>query len=150
MDIASNVISVATIKNISYITVFFATAEYLGFENEITLALMILMCIDVMLGITRAAIVDGTHTVRSAIWTRGVLAKILLITALFSCALAAKSLGFQASPLINGTLNVLMLSELYSILGNIHSIKTGKPKAEFDAIAWMLNQIKNLLEKSIK
>ena len=143
-------ISLVQIKNMSYVAVYFATAEYLGFSTETTLALTILMIIDVATGITRSAMVEGTGSVRSSIWTRGILAKLLLITAIFSVALASKSVGIQAIVLANGALNVLLLSELYSILGNIYSIKNKQPKTEFDAVAWMLSQIKELLSRSLK
>lgn len=147
---AASPLSVAYIKNVSYIGVFFVTAEYLGFSVEVTSIFVSLMMLDVFTGVIRAYTLDGGRAIRSSIGTRGILAKVLLITALFSVALASKAVGIEAAPLANGAMNVLILSELYSILGNIRSIKTKQPKAEFDAVTWMLTQVKTLLEKTIK
>ena len=150
MDSASHIATITWIKNVSYIAAFFAMGEYLGFETEVMAIFSTLMIIDVFTGITRAGVVEGRSALRSAIGTRGILAKILLITALFSVALAGKGVGVEAAALANGAMGVLILSEAYSILGNIHSIRTRKPKAEFDAVTWMLAQVRFLLEKTIK
>lgn len=150
MESVGHLAHVAWLKNLSYIGMFFVTAEYFGFSTESTAIFVALMTIDVFTGVTRAAIVEGGSSVRSAVWTRGVLAKLLLMTALFSMAIASKGVGIDGAPFANGAINVLILSELYSILGNIHSIRTRKPKAEFDSVAWLLAHVRSLLEKTIK
>lgn len=150
MEGAANIGYIVTFKNLSYVVAFFSMAEYLGFSTEITSIFVALMIIDVLTGVTRAAVVDGVSAIRSAIGTRGILAKLLLITAIFSVALAGKGVGIEAAALANGAMGVLVLSELYSILGNIHSIRTRKPKSEFDSVTWMLAQVRALLEKTIK
>lgn len=142
--------SLTVLKNLSYIAAFFAFGEYLGFETEVMAIFVSLMIIDVFTGVVRAYVVEGGKAVRSAIGTRGILAKVLLITAIFSVALAGKGIGVEAVAFANGAMGVLILSEAYSILGNIHSSRTRKPKAEFDAVTWMLAQVRFLLEKTIK
>lgn len=150
MDTATHITHFAWIKNVSYIAAFFAFGEYLGFETEVMAIFVTLMILDVFTGIIRAYIVEGGSALRSAIGTRGILAKILLITAIFSVAMAGKGVGVEAQALANGAMGVLIFSEAYSILGNIHSTRTRKPKAEFDAVTWMLAQMRSLLEKTVK
>lgn len=150
MDSASHITHLAWIKNVSYIAAFFAFGEYLGFGTEIMGIFVTLMIIDVITGIIRAYVVEGGSALRSAIGTRGILAKLLLMAAIFSVALAGKGVGIEAESLANGAMGVFILSEAYSILGNIHSTKTRKPKAEFDAVTWLLAQVRILLEKTIK
>ena len=150
MNDASTIVHIGWIKNVSYIAAFFAFGEYLGFETEVMAIFVTLMILDVFTGVIRAYVVEGGSALRSAIGTRGILAKLLLITAIFSVALAGKGVGIEAQALANGAMGVLILSELYSILGNIHSARNRKPKAEFDAVAWMLSQVRFLLEKTVK
>lgn len=150
MESATHLTHIAWIKNVSYIAAFFAFGEYLGFETEVMAIFVTLMIIDVFTGVIRAYVVEGGKALRSAIGTRGILAKVLLITAIFSVALAGKGVGVEAQALANGAMGVLILSEAYSILGNIHSIRTRKAKAEFDAVSWMLAQLRSLLEKTLK
>lgn len=150
MDSATHITHFAFFKNLSYVAAFIATVEYLGFSPETTGIFVVLMIIDVITGTTRAAVVEGRRSIRSSVWTRGILAKVMLMTAIFSVAITGKAVGIEATSLANAAINVLILSELYSILGNIHSIKTGKPKSEFDAVAFILGRVKSLLEKSLK
>lgn len=142
-----HLVTLTAIKNSTYVLVFAVTMEYLGFNPHSMGILIALMTVDVITGIVRACVQEGCHTVRSSIGVRGVLAKILLLTALFSVGIAGKGVGFEMNSIVQGAVNILIIAELYSILGNIHSARTGKKKNEFDAVAFILKQIKNLLTK---
>ncbi len=139
-----------TLKNLSYLGVFFVTTEYLGFNPEALSVLIVLMSVDVATGVIRACAQEGCRSIKSSIGMRGVLAKILVLTGLFCVALAGKGVGFDMNGLVQGAVNIFILSELYSVLGNIHSARTGKKKNEFDAVAYMLNSVKDLLRKYVK
>lgn len=141
---------IVIVKNISYVAAFLATVEWLGFNTQSLSIFIILMVLDVFTGIVRSCVTEGCHTIRSSIGIRGMLSKILLLTALLSVALASKAVGFEPTLLAQGMVNVLILAELYSILGNIYSAKTGKKKVEFDAVKYMLDRVKELLIKSLK
>jgi toxin secretion/phage lysis holin len=137
-------------KNLSYVLAYIATVEWLGF-NPLSLNIFVaLMIIDVITGVVRACQVEGCHTLKSSIGIRGVLSKILLLTALFSIALTAKGMGYTVDNLVQGAVSVLTLGELYSILGNIHSARTGKPKQEFDAVTYLLSKVKDSLKQVLK
>lgn len=145
-----NLSLLAIIKNISYVAAFIATVEWLGFNAQALTIFIMLMLIDVFTGVVRSCVNEGCHSIKSSIGIRGVLSKILLLTALLSMALTSKAIGFEPKLLAQGTVNVLILAELYSILGNIHSAKTGKKKVEFDVVKYMLDRVKELLNNALK
>lgn len=145
------IIPVAVVaKNSSYLLVFFASIEYLGFNPEALGILGALMLIDIVTAICRVWLNEGGQNIRSAVLKRGVTAKLLLITGLFAVAISSKAFGFEMHDFAQGVVSVIILGELYSILGNIHSARTGEVKVEFDAVAWMLSKVKEMLAKLIK
>lgn len=144
----AHVVTVA--KNFSYFVAFVVSMEWLGLDARAVTIFAVLMVIDTITGVLRAGIVDGGRTVRSALLKRGILAKLLVLTALFSVALTAKGIGFDIGAVTQSAVSVLMLGELYSILGNVHSIRTGKHKVEFDAVAFLLGRVRTLIQKMVK
>lgn len=142
--------TVSLIKNFSYVVAFVASLEWLGLSPQAITIFAALMVIDVITGITRAFLVSGGQSVRSATLKRGILAKLLVLAALFSVALTGKGVGFDISHLVQAAVNVLILGELYSILGNVHSVRTGNQKVEFDAVAFLLARVKELINKALK
>lgn len=143
-------VTVSAFKNLSYVVAFVASLEWLGLNPQEISIFATLMVIDVFTGIARAAVVEGGRSVRSAILKRGILAKLLVLTALFSVALAGKGVGFDMTDLVQSAVSVLILGELYSILGNIYSVRSGKQKVEFDAVAFLFARVRDLLEKALK
>jgi small basic protein len=146
----SEIATITTLKNTTYVIVFLATIEYLGFNPESVALFTTLMVIDVFTGIVRACAQEGCQSVKSAIGVRGILAKILLLAGIFSVGIAGKGAGFAMQGTLQGVINVLILAELYSVWGNIHSALSGKKKNEFDAVAFILKQIKAALIKYLK
>ena len=138
------------VKNLSYIAVFIASIEWLGFNPQSLTIFGGLMLMDVVTGVARSIAVDKGNSFTSALLKRGLISKFLLLSALFSIALASKGLGYQVDILVQGAVNVLMLGELYSILGNVHSARTGLPKHEVDAVAWLLAGVKKILRNYVK
>jgi hypothetical protein len=137
-------------KNSSYLLVFFASLEYLGFNPEALGILGTLMLLDIATAIARVWLNEGGQNIRSSVLKRGITAKLLLITGLFAVAISSKGFGLDMQQFAQAVVSVLTLGELYSILGNIHSARTGETKVEFDAVAWMLGRVKEMLAKLIK
>lgn len=137
-------------KNTSYVLAFIASIEWLGFDPQSLGIYAALMIIDVITGVLRAGMVDGCRSVTSANGKRGVLSKILALSGLFAVGLMGKGVGFDVAGIMQGVVTVFILAETYSILGNVYSARTGKPKLEFDAIAWLTLQIRELLLKFVK
>lgn len=138
-------------KNISYVVAIFLTStNYLNISAESATILGILIVVDVVTGVAKAGSIYGGSAIKSSILERGVLAKLLLVLIPACIALAGKAVGVELSSIAQDTLNVLVLSELYSIVGNIYAVKTGVDKVEFDAVAYVLGQLKGLLKNFIK
>ena len=140
----------AVAKNVGYIAAFFVGTTWLGFEPQSVAIFATLMTLDVVTGVARAYLVQGGTSVRSAILSKGIIAKLLLLLVPIAAALALKGVGFQPQLLAQGVINILILSEAYSILGNIHSALTRSVKNEFDAVAVVLNVIKKALDNTIR
>jgi len=142
--------STVTLKNFSYLIVFWYSFEYLGFHPETMTILGILMILDVLTGITRVWLNEGGRQIKSAVLKRGVTAKILLLAGLLATALSSRAMGLEFQNFAQAALTVIILGELYSILGNVHSARTGTPKVEFDAVAWMLARVRDLITAIVK
>lgn len=140
----------ALIKNSSYFIAFIASIEWLGFKPQIIAIFFVLMVMDIITALLRVTMNEGASEMKSAPLKRGLTAKFLLASGLFSMALATKGIGFDFQNIAGGMMNILILGELYSILGNVHSARTGQPKSEFDAVAYLLNKVKANLDKFIK
>lgn len=138
---------IALAKNASYAVAFILSLEYFGFRPESIYVFATLMMIDVVTGVIRSSIVDGGKSIRSSTLQNGLLSKLLLMLVPFTIALAGKGVGFEMQGVAQGAVTILILSEAYSIVGNIHSALTRKPKQEYDAVALILSGIKSLLEK---
>jgi hypothetical protein len=137
-------------KNSTYVMAFLASVQYLGFHPE-TLAIFTgLMLIDLVTGIARTLKNHGGKGITSSGLRDGVLKKTLLLVALFTLGLTGKGVGFDLTRLIQASVTVLILAECYSILGNVHSATTGKSKNEFDAISYILDQVKQVITKITK
>lgn len=140
----------ALIKNGSYVAAFMLGLDYLNLTPISVEVLAWFIVADMITGILRTIVLHGGASFKSSIWERGLVAKSLIIFLPFGVALAGKGIGVDISYLAQNCLNVFILSELYSIIGNIYSIKTGSVKVEFDAIGWLYNGVKDLLKKFIK
>jgi len=144
---STTVITVTSLKNTSYIAAFAASVTYIGIVPETMALFALLMVIDVITGIARSAFNKGCRSINSRTARKGIVAKLMLMLAVFSIGITAKILGYDASGYVQATMVILSLGELYSIIGNIHSMRTGKPKVEFDAVSLLLKKVRTMLDK---
>ena len=143
----ANISLVTAVKNVSYLSAFLISANFVGFQPESLAILIGLMVMDVFTGIVRSAVVNGGASIKSAVGIKGLLAKLLVLTALFSFALAAKEVGFSGTALAEGVVMTFILAETYSILGNVHSALSKSNKIEYDAVSNLMKVAKGLLGK---
>ena len=143
--LTDNVLSTTSAKNISYVLGFIYASQYLGFNPDSIATLMFLMIVDVVTGVTRSALVNGAVSIKSSVGIKGLLTKILVLTGLFSFALALKSVGFEAQSMAQGIVMIFILAETYSILGNIVASINKSNKVEYDAVAFLMSRVKSLL-----
>lgn len=110
----------------------------------------VLMIADTITGVIRSGVIRGWQSITSKELSIGVLAKGTLILVPLLIALAGKGIGFDLTFLATSTLNILILAELYSSISNIESIRRRKDVLEFDAVNYMLDKIRTLLEQTVK
>lgn len=143
------IISLAALKNTGYVVAFFATTRYLGISKESILVLTAVIVIDIITGVLKSAALRGWRSITSSKFSAGVLAKLLLILIPVTLALAGKGVGLDMALITQGSISVLILSQVYSIIGNIHSMQTLDEKNEFDAVAFIMRQLRDILESSM-
>lgn len=138
----------ATLKNASYIAAFVASVRYIGFNPEALAIYTLLMLVDVATGVVRTYVISGGQAITSDALKFGVLKKVLALIALFTIGIAAQGVGFDLHKFVHGIVVVFILGEAYSILGNIHSARTGSKKVEFDAVEYALGRVGALLVRA--
>ena len=142
-------LTATTLKNSGYVAVFAASLNYIGVVPETMVLFALLMVIDLITGIMRSAVNEGGKSIKSHIARRGIIAKVLLLLTVFSIGVTAKVLGYDAGTYVQATIAILSLGELYSIIGNVHSARTGKPKVEFDAVAIILKKVRDFIDQTM-
>lgn len=143
------------LENLLLVPVWFKNATYvmaafIGIEHNALLAFISLMVCDVIVGVIASAKCCGWKSVTSHRLAFGLLSKILMVGIPFFVALAGTANGYDLKYLINSSIMILSFSELYSVIGNIYSIKTGKRVPEFDAVSVVLQNVRAVLEGIVK
>lgn len=147
MEPPSQLITAGALKNLSYIAAFLVAVEYLGLSSTAVGMLAVLLIIDFITGVIRAGFVDGAKTLRSSTGMRGMVAKAIVFIIPFVLAIAGRGAGMDLTAIAASSITIFILSTTYSILGNIHSLSTGKPKQEIDAISWLYRTVGDMLKK---
>ena len=117
---------------------------YTGMAVEPAVILAILMVVDFFSGITKAWVTG--EPISSAKMKAGAAGKLLLLMIPLVLALAAKGMGVQWTWIVAWCVNVMILSEAYSFISNVYSIKTKKALPEWDAIAMIGGRLRQILE----
>ena len=144
---ATQISAWAAIKNSSYVAAFIISAQYLNLAPESIGMLTILIVVDIVTGIVKSGVLHGWRTIRSSRLAAGTLSKMLLLLIPVTLAVAGKGVSIDMTSLAQGSITVLILSQLYSVIGNIHAVQTKSEKNEFDAVAFILRSIRDLLER---
>lgn len=128
----------------AFIFAFAWVLAYTGLPVEPSVILGVLMLIDLAFGVASA---KATKTAISSHRMRvGMQSKATIFTIPLVMALAAKGLGADFYYLVNWIVYVFILSEVYSIIGNAYTIKTGKQAPEWDAISFLLARLRAVIE----
>jgi len=135
------------LNNIWYAIAFSCgtVCNYLEISQEAIFILTILMLVDTFTGIIKTIALKKKPT--SSRLSLGILSKVTLMLIPFCLALAGKGIGLELITVALGTINVLILSETYSIISNIYVIRTRKDVKEYDVISLLLNKLRKILEK---
>ena len=133
------------IKNFVYFP-----AILVGLSGESFAILGVLMAIDTIFGIIKVGTIYGWRHISSYRMSSGILSKLTIILVPLLIAWAGKGAGMDLGFLAQSSLSLLCLAQLYSILGNVYSIRTGKEYVEFDAVSWVLRRLQIVIERLIK
>lgn len=129
------VAGLATVK-----TFLYGIFMFLDIDVNIVKILAILMAIDTVLGIFKAIRLKKKVSFKILIF--GMITKVSVLIVPMVLALTAKALSFDFSWFVNAVLNILVLSEAFSAITNVLSIKEGKPIENADFITKLLHTIR--------
>lgn len=118
---------------------------YLELDKEPMFFFAVLLVIDYITGLYKAKILG--HSITSNKMKYGCISKMLLILVPIVLAIGAKSVGADMDKALIVGINILIISEIYSIIGNIYSARTKEEFPEWDAVAMIGKMIRNLLLK---
>lgn len=136
---------------IKHATYFFAfLIGTVGLATEAFAIFGVLIIVDTFTGVIRSITIRGGKSFTSLQLTGGVVSKGLIISVPLIVAWGGRGAGMDLTLLAQGILSVLILAEVYSILGNIHAIRLKRDVKEFDAIAWILGKVREQIEHYLK
>jgi len=133
---------ISTIK-----TFLFGVFLFLEIDTNIVTILAILMAIDTFLGVIKAIRLKFQLTFKRLIW--GMITKVSVLIVPMILALVAKGLNFDFTWFVSAVLNILILSEAFSTLSNIISIKEGRLIENTDFITKLLHTVRQTLANII-
>lgn len=143
--VVEHITGTSIVKNLGYLG-----ALFIGLSTESYAILGAFMVLDTILGITRVGLNHGWKEVKSYRMTAGIISKLTVLLVPLLTVWAGKGVGFDLHWLATWALNALILAQLYSIIGNIYSIRIGKDIDEFDAVSWVLRRVQVVIEKVLK
>lgn len=112
-------------------------------QSVIILSFFIL--IDIMTGIVADVRIRGAGHITSKRLSFGILFKLLMLLIPMVLVLTGEAIGLELHMLAVWSLNMLVVSECLSIIGNIQEIKTGKEVVEMDAVNLILGKVRGAL-----
>lgn len=131
-----------TIKNIMVGFIPFLLG---GLSHTSILVLTIFLIVDVLTGIIASVRVDGIRKLSSRTLSFGILFKFLILLVPLIVVWTGIGIGIDLLVFAVWSINMLIVSEALSILGNISTIKTGQHVQEVDAVNIVFKKIRKLL-----
>lgn len=119
-------------------------AAYTGVPPEPAVILGVLMVIDTFVGVCAAWRIGENITSRKL--TIGIIGKFLTMLIPFTVALVIKATGENYHTLLNTGVMLLVISEAYSVLSNIHCYRKGVRLPEMDVVSVIAGHIRNLVD----
>lgn len=129
----------------TFVVLFSGVLAYLEISQEPFTLFALLLIIDYITGLTKAKTLG--HSITSNKMKYGLISKLSLIIVPLVVAMGAKALGADSHYVLTSGMYILILSEVYSIIGNIYSARTKEEFPEYDALAMIGKQIRNILIK---
>lgn len=127
----------------TFVVLFSGILAYLQISQEPFTLFAILLVIDYLTGLAKARTLG--HSITSNKMKYGLISKFSLIVVPLVVAMGAKALGADSHYVLTSGMYILILSEVYSIIGNIYSTRTKEEFPEYDALAMIGKQIRTIL-----
>ena len=116
---------------------------YLEIAQEPFFLYALLLLIDYATGLLKAKTLNISITSNKMKY--GILSKLSLLIIPIVIAIGTKALGADGHYALMSGMYILVLSEVYSIIGNIYSTRTKEELPEYDAVAMVGKRIRNFL-----
>lgn len=116
----------------------------LGSKQIMLNGLLWLMALDTVTGIAMVWWINS-DLFKSRTTYRGVMRKFMCLLLIFGIAVFCHSLNMDSDSILRVSFSVLLFAEGISILGNVHSIYTGKLEQELDLVSAVLKFAKDKL-----
>ena len=107
--------------------------------------LSVFLIFDVLTGVMATVRVDGVRKLSSRTFSFGILYKFFVLLIPMIVVWTGKGIGLDLLMFAIWALNLLIVSEALSILGNIYTIKTGKYSEEVDVVNMIIKKMKEML-----
>ncbi len=120
---------------------------YLGVDVEAFTMFSILLCIDYITGLTKARAISESITSNKMKY--GIVSKLSLIIIPLVLAISGKAMSYDLSNIVFVSVNILVLSELYSIVGNIYAVRNKKELPEYDVVSIIGKKIRDTLIQTV-
>ncbi len=121
---------------------------WLDISSEQFLILALLLVIDFMTGIKKVYELKGD--LKSCRAVAGFMTKGLILLLVLSLAFMAKGLHLNFELYLSFFISALIVSETYSIFGNVYSSITKEAVTEFDAVAFVILRVRRRIEIMVK
>lgn len=125
-----------------------ASLDYAEIERSLLATLTILMFADWVTGLLKAWKLKIDITSKRS--NKGVIEKICLLAIPIAIAFTFKTVGIEMSMTIKSAFTMLIVAELYSLVGNCYCIYTGVDEKEFDAVTAVLKFIRGSVFKVLR
>lgn len=118
---------------------------YLGIDVEAFTMFSVLLVVDYATGLMKARAINESITSNKMKY--GVASKLSLIIIPIVLAVGGKAMYIDITNVIFVSVNLLVLSELYSIISNVYAVRTKEELPEYDVVSIIGRKIKNTLIK---
>lgn len=126
-----------------FIVLFSGVLAYLEISQEPFTLFAILLIIDYLTGVMKAKVLGISITSNKMKY--GIISKLSLLLIPITIAIGAKAVGADSHHILLAGMYILIFSEVYSIIGNIYSIRTKEELPEYDAVSVIGKKIRTFL-----
>lgn len=126
----------------------YALFAYLNVDSEPFFILMVLMCIDSVMGALKAVRLGQKFSFKKMLW--GITLKLAFLIIPLLIALMGRGLGYDLHHPVSIILSILSIAEMYSILGNIYTAKNKVEIDQMDVISELLLVLRFAMRKLIR